>query len=242
MIRISSYFEAVRDLLFPSFCLGCRQQLPTKFCPPLFCSDCLVKIQYIRSPCCRRCGQPFPGGSDHLCSDCLRDHLVFDLARSVFLYQDPIASLILSLKFGGCLSSLNSLRILALQATAQSNFSEPDLILPVPLHIQRLRQRGFNQALLIARSCFPQWKHKITADLLKRSRPTIPQSVLSGKVRRENLEQAFMLAHPEQVDGKHILLVDDVYTTGSTVNECSKILRANGAVRIEIFTLARSVY
>ena len=120
-------------------------------------------------------------------------------------------------------------------------FGEPDLILPVPLHLNRLRERGFNQALVIARGCFPQWNSKIETGLLLRLRSTSPQSLLAGKERRGNLKKVFSLADVSKVAGKRVLLVDDVFTTGSTVNECSKVLHSAGVARIEVFTLARSL-
>lgn len=237
---MTSCFEALKDLLFPPVCLGCERRLDSSR-PPLFCPDCLVELAFIRSPYCGRCGMPFVTGADHLCGDCLSDHFAFDLARSLLLYQPPIAAIILALKFGGHLTALTSLEALVARSECVRSFAEPDLVLPVPLHPGRLRKRGFNQALLLARGCFPHWRHKINTGLLVRSRQTTPQSQLSGKERRSNLRNVFTLSHPSAVAGKRVLLVDDVFTTGSTVNECSKVLRKNGAERIEVFTLARSL-
>ena len=95
--------------------------------------------------------------------------------------------------------------------------------------------------MVIARGCFPQWKNKIETGQLLRRRSTIPQSLLAGKERRSNLKNVFGLADASKVAGKQVLLVDDVFTTGSTVNECSKVLRSAGVARIEVFTLARSL-
>ncbi len=120
-------------------------------------------------------------------------------------------------------------------------FREPDIILPVPLHISRLRSRGFNQALLLARVCFPEWQGKIQPDLLHRHKPTIPQTSLSGKARRNNLKGAFSVSDPGLVAGRKILLIDDVFTTGATLNECAKTLSKAGAAEIEAFTLAMAL-
>ena len=114
-------------------------------------------------------------------------------------------------------------------------------MLPVPLHPARLRERGFNQALLIARACFPQYRSRLEPALLRRQRHTRPQSQLSGHERRTNLGGAFTFVAPSRVRGRRVLLVDDVFTTGSTVQECSRVLRTAGAARIEVFTLARSL-
>jgi ComF family protein len=235
-----SLFEAMKDLLFPPHCLGCKRRLDSSL-PPLFCSDCGAGLTFIHSPCCPCCGIPFISGADHLCGDCLTGQHAFDLARSLLYYRPPASDLIRSLKFSGNLSGIATFRALITHANLLEAFADPDIILPVPLHARRLRERGFNQALVIAKGCLPDWKDKIETGLLLRHRLTTPQSLLSGKERRSNLKNVFYLADPGRVAGAKVLLVDDVYTTGSTVNECSRILRGAGAERIEVITLARSL-
>jgi len=235
---MASLFQAAQDLLFPPLCLGCSRRLAHSR-PPLFCAECQQKLVFISSPLCSSCGTPFTTGVDHLCSNCLLQQYAFDLARSLFLYQPPSDALILPLKFGGQLGGLPTLSALMAHWPHQEDFTTPDYILPVPLHARRLRQRGFNQALLIAQACFPGWRNKIRPSLLIRRQETIPQAQLSGKERRSNLKKAFDLK--TQLHGKSILVVDDVFTTGSTVNECAKVLKRQGAGRVEVFTLARSV-
>ncbi len=237
---MTSFFEALKDLLFPPLCLGCERRLESSR-PPLLCPDCLDDLVFIQSPCCHCCGIPFATGVDHWCGNCLARHYAFDLARSLFLYRPPLSTLIRSLKFGGHLTGISTLGALTARSELLGRFGEPDLILPVPLHQTRLRERGFNQALVIARGCFPQWKIRIKVDLLVRRRSTLPQTLLTGKERRGNLKNVFDLAHASKVAGKQVLLVDDVFTTGSTVDECSRVLRSAGAARIEVFTLARSL-
>ncbi len=237
---MSSLFGAFVDLLFPPICLCCDRQLDNSR-PPLFCPLCLDEVACVTSPCCFCCGTPFPGGSDHFCGFCLQDHYHFDRARSVFYYKQPLSSLILSLKFDGQMVALPSLVSLVSSSRIIEEFTPPDLLLPVPLYITRLRQRGFNQALLLARNCFPQWKNRVEPNLLQRSRATISQSLLTGVERRKNLKKAFVVAHPEKISGKRVLLVDDVFTTGTTVDECARVLRLAGAARIEVFTLARAM-
>jgi ComF family protein len=237
---VLSWLDACKDLLFPPCCLSCERRLDSSL-PPLFCPECAGRLPFIVSPHCRTCGEPFPTGSDHLCGKCLSRTLPFDYARSLFFYEPPISTLLLALKFHGELTALSSLGQLMGHPSSVADFADPDLLLPVPLHLGRLRQRGFNQALLLARACFPLWTDRLTPDLLVRNRATPPQTGLSGKERRRNLNNAFQLRRPEQVRGKRILLVDDVLTTGSTVDECSRVLRAAGALRVEVFTVARSL-
>lgn len=234
-----SWFEALKNLLFPPRCCGCGQWLASSR-PPLFCPDCRGQLHFLGSPHCTCCGAPFPAGADHLCGDCLAGRFAFDLARSLLLYRPPAAPMLRALKYNGSMTGIDSLGALTVASGIANQYCPPDLVLPVPLSPVRLRERGFNQALLIARACLPQWQERIDPDLLHRRRHTPPQSRLSGRERRLNLKHAFALVAPQRVLGRGILLVDDVFTSGSTVQECSLVLRAAGARRIEVFTLARS--
>lgn len=184
---------------------------------------------------------PFEAGNNHYCGLCLKQTYAFDLARAAVYYQDPIAPLISAFKFNGSLAGLSTLAQFANDSPGINDLSRPDIIIPVPLHTKRLRERKFNQASLIARTCFPDQKNRIALNLLNRVKATPPQTGLSGKERRKNLSGAFSLNNQEQVKNTNILLIDDVFTTGQTVHECAKVLRKFGAKRIEVFTLARAL-
>ena len=155
------------------------------------------------------------------------------------LYDPPIANAIQNCKYHGELAGLASFAALARNSSAIAELTECDYILPVPLHLKRLRQRGFNQALLLARALLPRQQQQINHDLLLRQRWTRPQAGMGGGERRVNLRGAFALARPELIKNRRILLVDDVLTTGSTVNECARVLERAGAAVIEVLTLAR---
>jgi len=232
-----SLLAAGRDLLFPARCLACGVLLG-RHALPLLCSSCCDQLVPLTSPQCRCCGTPFTTGRDHLCGACLKTPPPFTLARSAFLYQPPLDRLILAIKFGHHLTGLASLAHLASHSPACATLTRPDLVLPVPLHRDRLRERGFNQALLLARSCFAG-QAEVAADVLRKDLATQPQTRLSGAARRKNLRGAFSVHRPDQVAGKKILLVDDVFTTGSTMVACARVLIQAGAVRVEAFTLAR---
>jgi ComF family protein len=116
-----------------------------------------------------------------------------------------------------------------------------DLLIPVPLHLKRLRQRGFNQAHLLIRGWAKQDGMAFDGLTLSRSRWTEPQTALSRKERKKNIRGAFVVKHPERIRGKKIVLVDDVYTTGSTVNECARVLIKAGAAFVDVLTLARAI-
>jgi ComF family protein len=114
--------------------------------------------------------------------------------------------------------------------------ADADLLVPVPLHPRRLRHRGFNQALLLA-GAFPE--AEVGRETLARVRYTPPQVGLNPKQRRDNVHKAFAVPRPEEVQGKNVLLIDDLYTTGATVRECARVLRRAGAKRVEVLTVAR---
>jgi ComF family protein len=164
----------------------------------------------------------------------------FEKARSFFAYEENIASLIHKLKYSGEMTGLDTFKWLSEQSDILDDFDTPDFILPVPLHLKRLRKRGFNQALVLARNIFPRERKKIRHDILIRRTNTPSQMGLSGKKRRQNLTDAFIVATPSEIAGKNILLLDDVFTTGSTANECAKALTSSGCKKVEILTICRA--
>ncbi len=238
--RMKSFLDACKDLVFPACCLACEKRLPVTRLP-LFCDDCLSQVPFIDSPYCTCCGLPFQGGQDHLCSQCHLKPYSFHLARAAVLYREPVSPLVSSLKFHGQLTGLPTLAALARSSNGFRDLSEPEIILPVPLHDRRLRERGFNQAAALAHTIFKKSKRKIIPTLLVRNRATTPQTGLNGRLRRKNLFGAFSIKQPKMVQGKRILLVDDVFTTGSTANECARTLKKHGAEQVEVFTLCRAL-
>ena len=256
---------AIREALFPSKCLLCE----AFFEPPgsrgsqgrvsaettlaqWLCSDCRVGWEAITSPLCPRCGLPFISDdeADHLCGDCRTRPGAFDRARAVGHYAGSLKALILEFKFHGRVGLAEPLGRLLLDLFQRHWTTEGvDLILPVPLHGRRMRQRGYNQAYLLVRH-WARWYEvrygvplacRIERDLLRRVRPTSPQAGLGRRERERNLKMAFALAGSLSVKGLRVLLVDDVLTTGATVNACARVLRAAGAERVDVLTLARAV-
>jgi ComF family protein len=236
---LGSFFRAAQDLILPALCLACGERLASSR-PPLFCPACREDLRPAASPLCSCCGRPFPhaAGTDHLCATCLKSSWHFTRARALFLYTPPVARAIHRLKYDRSTAGLATFRLFFEARRAELAPAAFDRIVPVPLHPGRLRQRGFNQALLLARSFFPG-DRAVRADLLERSRATPPQTGLSGEVRRRNLKGAFRAAAPQEVDGRTVLLVDDVFTTGATADECARTLRRAGAAEVQVLTLAR---
>ena len=229
------------DLLFPPCCHICARRLvvPGK---TSICRDCFGRLAFTKSPLCSRCGCQFEfsaGIRDHYCAACLKKMPAFDTARSLLRYDGPVPGLLHRLKYRADSSVLGPIReIIAYNAKIWEQ-ERCDLIIPVPLHADRLRRRGLNQSQLLARLAFPDYQKKIAINLLVRVKNTHPQTGLSGIERRRNLRDAFQITSPDRLEGKSVWLVDDVFTTGTTVSECSKKLKKSGAHEVHVWTLAR---
>lgn len=178
------------------------------------------------------------GAGSHLCGDCLKSPPPFSFARSVVWYDEVVRELVLRLKFSSDTSVIPALSQL-ISAYDTTDFLTSDWIVPVPLHNRRLRQRGLNQALLLAGLIFPEHKERLRRDLLIRTRNSPPQTRLSGAARRKNLRGSFETGRPGKLSGAVVCLVDDVYTTGTTAAECSRAILKSGAEEVRVLTLAR---
>jgi ComF family protein len=238
------FFTALLDILFPPRCHVCRMFLadPTTI---HLCAGCQDKIAMIRSPLCPVCGVPFAteNGIDHTCGHCLTTtRRPFATARAAARFEGPVQQLIHRFKYGKKAHLSRSLGLLTADALGdfQSTISA-DFIVPVPLHRRRLRERGFNQSQLLGQVLAKRWKIPLAVHNLRRLRWTEPQTGLSAAERERNIRGAFAVASPKRFRGKRLLLVDDVYTTGSTVMECAKTLYQAGAQEVHVITVARAV-
>jgi len=202
------------------------------------------KMQFLDEPCCEACGYPFEYhmGENQLCVRCVVERPVFDQARSALQYHVDSCSLILSFKHGG---RTQNLKRFAKQMTraGRSFWPEADLIIPVPLHKSRLRKRRFNQAALLGRVISDQTGITFDPHSLLRHKATLSQGTQSAKGRQRNVRGAFSVAEERKMKIKDqtIVLIDDVYTTGATLEACTRALRRVGASRIFALTLARVV-
>jgi ComF family protein len=235
------FWRALLDFFLPPKCPFCGN--PTgSFSPDRPCVSCLPRIKFFSSPRCPRCGLGFasPSDQDHLCSECLSAERLFGKARSLCPYEGVIVEIISRFKYGGVARLAKPLGILLAEyQDPEFPFSEIDLLIPVPLHTRRLRERGFNQSLLLARQVSQRRSIPLNFTSLRRSRQTQPQTQLSGPERQKNVRGAFEVRTAEAVAGKRILLIDDVFTTGATVQECAKALLDARAKRVDVLTLAR---
>ncbi len=181
------------------------------------------------------------GRGPGLCEPCLRQPPAFTYARSAGLYRDAIREALHAFKFGGKTSLARALGdLLAEVGLAMLPQDAVDCLIPVPLHPAREAERGFNQSLLLARRLSRRWRVPVADGVLRRVRSTRTQTQLSAGERRANVLGAFVLRRPHAVGGAHALLIDDIFTTGATVSECSRVLLAAGGARAAgVLTVAR---
>lgn len=231
------------DVIFPPRCLTCGAILERRDSLP-FCPACLSGIRFIRSPLCPRCGVPFPlpEGADHLCGDCLATERPYAVARAVGYYDETLLTAIHLFKYRGKTGIGEVLgRIMADFAGGIWDMKAFSLLLPVPLHRKRLRERGFNQAAILAGALAKRFSLPLDFMTLRREVPTAPQVGLGLEERQTNVRGAFAVRKPERIAGRRVLLVDDVFTTGSTLSECAAVLMQAEAEAVAVLTLARAV-
>ena len=216
------------------------------------CTECVKEFIPIEAPICVTCGIMFKSrvGQDHMCADCIKSKKQFRIARAPVVYDRALMNLIHSFKYAGKVQLAKPLAGLMLQTFQRYWVADViDVVIPVPLYGSRLRQRGFNQAVLLIQ----HWKKaamtlavdvaglRIEKSALVRNRSTVPQTGLGRQERMVNMKNAFGVHEAGSIRGKRILLVDDVYTTGATVNECARELLANGAQHVDVLTVARAM-
>lgn len=234
----------IADLIFPPRCITCEELLE-QHGPLPFCPRCMAGIRFIGSPLCPRCGTPFPAaeGEDHLCGDCFVTERPYAIARSVGRYEETLLTAIHRFKYRGKTGIGDPLgKIMADFADKTWDMKVFERILPVPLHRKRLRERGFNQAVILARGLSKRFNIPLDFTVLRRNLFTPPQVGLDRKQRSANVQGAFSVKHPERIVGRRLLLVDDVYTTGSTLTECARVLIRAKAEAVAVLTMARAVY
>jgi ComF family protein len=240
-MTLSAVLNDLSEVIFPTQCLGCAEILHP-FTGQLFCPACKDKIKFITGSLCFICGTTFPDSpaENHLCGDCLEKRPYFSSARAVFSYENIILNAIHHFKYNRDIS------IGEMLSSFMADFSFPDidftdysLIMPVPLHIKRLRERGFNQSLILARAFGEKRQIPVNFSLLKRHKFTLTQTGSNRNERKKNIKGAFEVSNRGKIAGKNIILIDDVYTTGATINECAKTLIKAGARKVAVLTLAR---
>jgi len=209
-----------------------------------FCSDCLTQIRWIQPPFCSICGIPFISreAKTHPCGACVTHKRYFTMARALGAFEGSLQEAIHRWKYEG--KTYLTPFFAEWIAEGLNRYWKPgslDLLIPVPLHRLRLRERGFNQALLLVKDLSRRTGIPYRKKILQKKKPTIPQVNLGGADREKGVKGAFYVTDKQDLLGAWVLLVDDVYTTGATVNECSKVLLRGGAERVDVLTLAHAI-
>jgi competence protein ComFC len=243
--RLAEFTGALVSILFPAPCRLCDQLLTSGKRVPI-CDSCIGSFSPVPSSICQICGRPLPGlaGSEpenQICPACRDKTYAFERARSWALYDGALVHAILLLKFER-IDPLAKLFVDRLaQLVRQDDAMAADMVVPVPLHHDRQGERGYNQADLVARPLAKKLGLSHHAALLARTRPRPDKHLLSLEERWTSVRGAFATRSGSQVDNQRVLLVDDVFTTGATLDACARALREAGAKSVLGLTVARAI-
>ncbi|MCJ9430458.1 double zinc ribbon domain-containing protein [Kordiimonas marina] len=228
------------DFLLPPRCAACGERIHDH---GHLCATCWPALSPIAQPFCEGCGLPFEHAGEAedgmLCGACYANPPGFDWARAAVLYDDLGKKLVLTLKHGGEGAAVPVLA--RMMASAVAGRDAVDLILPVPLHPRRLLKRRFNQSLLLAEAVGRQAGLQVDRFSLVRRKATPSQGPLGRKARSANMAGAFAVTEKgkESLKGRHVLLIDDVMTTGATTSACARVLKRAGALSVGVLVFAR---
>ena len=242
MKNLNNLLRFILDIILPPRCLICGTVV---YKENGLCSECFNKISFLSDQSCPVCGRPytFPieNSKQMICAKCLTKPPKLEGLKAVFSYDNFSKNLILPFKHADRTDVVPYLSKLMYQR-GKDILSDCDYIIPVPLHWQRLMKRKYNQAALLAVQLEKLSDKKCLLTTLKRIKKTENQGHKTKEERLENIKDAFFISRPERIKGKSIVLVDDVYTTGATLNECAKVLIKAGAKSVKALVIARVCY
>ncbi len=232
---VNNWVNNLQNLLFPGFCLVCGKKAAggRDLCP-----RCAAGLAHNHNPC-RSCALPLPETSQPgtCCGECQTHQRPYDKVTAPYLYAGEIRHLHQAFKFHRKLSAGRLLAELLCDTIGASDTARPELLIPVPLHPARVRQRGFNQAMEIARIASGRLGIPVDQFCIRRCKATAPQSGLTKRERIANIRGAFVLERP--VQAAHVAIIDDVMTTGMTIEQVARVLRQHGVRRIDAWVVAR---
>lgn len=227
--------EQLLGLLYPKRCPVCHDVAAPK--GELVCQKCRKKLPYIQEPCCKKCGKEIQREEQEYCYDCQKTEHIFTEGRAAFTYDKVMQESVAAFKYKGRQEYADFYgQELARLYGEQIKRWQAEVLVPVPIHKSRYRERGYNQAALLARQVARYTGLPVEENLLLRVRKTAAQKALSTKERTKNLQDAFQLAK-NVVQYKRIILVDDIYTTGSTADACAKTLKEGAAEQVYLLCL-----
>ena len=244
---IGSYAQTALDFVFPAECLECGNFSGDERVL-MFCKSCWASIALLDGPVCPRCGTPFSSkfvlqhSPNFLCGDCRNLPPHFDRALSAAEYTGVLKQAIAQFKFHQKTALGKPLaHICFSQCSDIVDWKQYQHILPVPLHQKRIRQRGYNQSAILARQLARHTGLELQVGNLRRIRHTEAQWPIKERhKRRQNVRNAFSLKYPEKIQERDIILIDDIFTTGATSDECARILKLAGAASVLVLTLGRA--
>ncbi len=228
------WIESLRSFVYPPTCLLCDSKGHKDLDLCQACADDLPRLEHS----CGRCALPVEQPNVSLCGACQRRPPAFGAAHALYRFQPPVSYLVHQLKFHGKLSHARLLVCLLAEHLLAILSDLPEFIVQVPLHPKRVRERGFNQALELARHVGRRLEVPVDRACARRIRHTDPQTDLSAKLRRKNIRDAFEVRAPFAT--AHVAIVDDVITTGATVDELARALQKAGAQRVDVWCIARA--
>lgn len=223
------------DLLFPRRCPVCDGIVMPK--GRLICPECVKKLSFVKDPVCKRCGKEVISADIEYCFDCVRHKRTFEYGRALVNYDEIARSSMAKIKYKNKREYLDFYgEAICARYEKQIRRMEADVLVPVPVHPSRRRERGFNQAELLARRIGERLEIPVCPQMLVRNKKTVPQKGLDPAGRLKNLEEAFLAGEPlKGVEG--VILVDDIYTTGSTIEACTRALKKAGVKNVYFLTI-----
>lgn len=233
-VKIKNFFDFFLDLVFPKYCVGCAQE------GFWICSDCKKQIVLVKQPTCPTCHRLTKKG--RFCPKCRKKSYLTGVLVAAYYQEGPLKEAIHTFKYEGVYDLKNDLGDLLAKKITQAKFPKSTIIIPIPLHRQRRAMRGYNQAELLAQVVCDHFPYQMTKNILARKKTKYTQVELSGKARRKNVRGIFAyIGKKNLLKNKIIILVDDIYTTGTTLEECARVLRRDaGAKQIWGLVLAKA--